>query len=171
LKKAGKYLRIPFWYAEITYVERLMKNIRLGKVWNKGFTLVELLIVIIIIAVLAAIAIPKFANSSLRSKESALRSNLRLTRDAIDLFRADTGSLPAVVADLSVTTAPASGLDATGGAKAIASTDWRGPYLQALPNDPTNAGALGYVTTGATTGKVSANNTGTASDGTAYSTW
>jgi general secretion pathway protein G len=148
-----------------------MNNIRLGKVWNKGFTLVELLIVIIIIAVLAAIAIPKFANSSLRSKESALRSNLRLTRDAIDLFRADTGALPAVTADLSVTTAPTGGLDATGGAKTIAAADWRGPYLQAVPSDPTNAGALGYTTTGATTGKVTANNTGTASDGTQYSTW
>jgi type II secretion system protein G len=148
-----------------------MKNIRLNKVWSRGFTLVELLIVIIIIAVLAAIAIPKFANSSIRSKESALRGNLRLTRDAIDLFRADTGVLPSTIADLAVTTAPTGGLDATGGAKAVAATDWRGPYLQAVPNDPTNAGALGYITTGATTGKVSANNTGTASDGTAYSTW
>lgn len=145
-----------------------MKNFRLGK---KGFTLVELLIVIIIIAVLAAIAIPKFSNSSLRSKESALRGNLRLTRDAIDLFKADTGALPAVTSDLSVTTAPASGLDATGGTKAIAAADWRGPYLQVVPLDPTNAGALGYVTTGATTGKVTANNTGNALDGTAYSTW
>lgn len=145
-----------------------MKNFRLGK---KGFTLVELLIVIIIIAVLAAIAIPKFSNSSLRSKESALRGNLRLTRDAVDLFKADTGALPAVTADLAVTTAPASGLDATGGTKAIAAADWRGPYLQVVPLDPTDAGALGYVTTGATTGKVSAHNTGNALDGTAYSTW
>jgi general secretion pathway protein G len=145
-----------------------MKNIRLG---NKGFTLVELLIVIIIIAVLAAIAIPKFSNSSLRSKEAALRGNLRLTRDATDLFKADTGSLPAVLSDLAATSAPASGLDATGGTKSIASADWRGPYLQVLPADPTDAGALGYVTSGATTGKITAHNTGNALDGTAYSTW
>ena len=144
-----------------------MKNFRL----SKGFTLVELLIVIIIIAVLAAIAIPKFANSSLRSKESALRSNLRLTRDAIDLFKADTGTYPAVASDLAVTTAPATGLDSVGTSKPITATDWRGPYLAALPTDPTNLGALNYVITGATTGKLSANNTGTASDGTLYSTW
>jgi type II secretion system protein G len=148
-----------------------MKNIRPGKVWNKGFTLVELLIVIIIIAVLAAIAIPKFANSSLRSKESALRSNLKISRDAIDIFRTDTGAFPAAMADLAVTAAPASGLDATGGVKAITATDWRGPYVQAVPNDPTNSGTLGYVTTGATTGKVTASNPGNALDGTAYSTW
>ncbi|MEI8282524.1 MAG: prepilin-type N-terminal cleavage/methylation domain-containing protein [Armatimonadota bacterium] len=145
-----------------------MKNLRIG---NKGFTLVELLIVIIIIAVLAAIAIPKFANSSLRSKESALRGNLRLTRDAIDLFKADTGAFPTVLADLAVTTAPANGIDSTGTSKAIAATDWRGPYLQAVSPDPTNAGALGYTVSGANTGKVTANNTGTATDGTLYSTW
>ena len=156
---------------DINCVERLMKNIRFSKVWNKGFTLVELLIVIIIIAVLAAIAIPKFANSSLRSKESALRGNLRLSRDATDLFKNDTGAYPAVMSDLSVTTAPATGLDSTGGSKAITGADWRGPYLQALPADPTDAGALGYVTTGATTGKISAHNTGTATDGSSYTTW
>ena len=148
-----------------------MKNIRLGKVWNKGFTLVELLIVIIIIAVLAAIAIPKFANSSTRSKESALRSNLKIARDAIDIFRTDTGVFPSTLADLAVTTAPANGLDATGGSKVITGTDWRGPYVQAVPNDATDAGAFGYVTTGATTGKVTAHNTGNGTDGTAYSTW
>ena len=148
-----------------------MKNIRFRKVWNKGFTLVELLIVIIIIAVLAAIAIPKFANSSLRSKESALRSNLKISRDSIDIFRTDTGVYPAAMSDLSATSAPASGLDATGGVKSITATDWRGPYLQAVPNDPTDGGALGYTTTGATTGKVTAHNSGNAIDGTAYSTW
>ncbi|MCX6341865.1 MAG: prepilin-type N-terminal cleavage/methylation domain-containing protein, partial [Fimbriimonadales bacterium] len=70
---------------------------------KKGFTLVELLIVIIIIAVLAAIAIPKFSSSSQRSKESSLRANLKLVRNAIDLFRADTGAFPASLAGLTGT--------------------------------------------------------------------
>lgn len=73
---------------------------------RRGFTLVELLIVIIIIAVLAAIAIPKFANSGVRSKESALKANLKLYRNAVELFRNDTGAFPDKLADLTVTTAP-----------------------------------------------------------------
>src|SRR3989442_1565277 len=90
----------------------------------KAFTLVELLIVIIIIAVLAAIAIPKFADSSKRSKEAALKADLKLYRNAIELFKADTGAYPATVADLAATSAPANGVDtSTGSSKAITSTD------------------------------------------------
>ncbi len=45
-----------------------------------GFTLVELLVVIVVLAVLAAIVLPKFMNSSTRSRESALKSDLKLLR-------------------------------------------------------------------------------------------
>lgn len=148
-----------------------MRFPRFSKSTRKGFTLVELLIVIIIIAVLAAIAIPKFANSSGRSKDSALRSNLKIVRNAVDLFRADTGYYPATLSDLAVTAAPANGLDSSGTSKAITATDWRGPYVQTVPTDPVAAAALTYTTTGANTGKVAATATGTANDGTSYSTW
>lgn len=147
-----------------------MKNIPLRKVWKNGFTLVELLIVIIIIAVLAAIAIPKFANSSIRSKESALRGNLKIVRDSVDVFRADTGCYPATLGELAVSSTTV-GLNSTGGGCTYVGTDYRGPYLQAVPNDPTDAQALGYATTGAGTGKVTAHNTGASSDGSLYSTW
>lgn len=119
--------------------ERLMRNIRLGKV-KKGFTLVELLIVIIIIAVLAAIAIPKFANSSTRSKESSLRSNLKIIRDSLELFKADTGCYPGTLVELAATTQPTgnvtTGVTSTGAACTYAGADARVPYLQAVPTDP-----------------------------------
>lgn len=131
---------------------------------RKAFTLVELLIVIIIIAVLAAIAIPKFSNSSTRSKEAALRSNLKLVRNAVELFRADTGLLPSALADLSATTAPANGLNSSAASTAITASDWRGPYLQEVPKD-INGGNFTYVTTaGATLGNVNSAVTG-------YTTW
>ena len=136
---------------------------------KKGFTLVELLIVIIIIAVLAAIAIPKFSNSSQRSKESSLRANLKLVRNAIDLFRADTGAFPANMAGL--TTSTTAGLSAAAAACTIAATDWRGPYLQAVPVDPVSGSAMTYGTAAADVGTVKSTATGNGLDGTAYSTW
>ena len=114
---------------------------------QNAFTLVELLIVIIIIAVLAAIAIPKFSNSTTRSKESALRSNLKLVRNAVELFRADTGVFPAQISDLAATTAPANGLDSAAASTAISSSDWRGPYLQTVPKDFNGSTDFTYGTT------------------------
>ncbi|MBS1726532.1 MAG: prepilin-type N-terminal cleavage/methylation domain-containing protein [Armatimonadetes bacterium] len=146
-----------------------MKNIRLGKVWKQGFTLVELLIVIIIIAVLAAVAIPKFKDSGIRSKESALRSNLKVVRDAIDVFKTDTGTYPAGLSDLSATSAPTAGLDNTGTSKSITASDWRGPYVQDVPVD-INGSAFTYSTASGSVGKINASS-GTALDGSNYNTW
>lgn len=138
---------------------------------RKGFTLVELLIVIIIIAVLAAIAIPKFVNSGLRSKEAALKSDLKLVRNAIELFRNDTSYYPKQLADLAATTAPASGYDATATSKSITATDFKGPYLATIPTDTVSGSAFTYSTTSGSVGAVTSSASGTATDGTSYSTW
>jgi len=57
-----------------------------------GFTLVELLIVAIILAILAAIVVPQFASSTADAQDSALRSNLVGIRGAIDLYTQQHGS-------------------------------------------------------------------------------
>jgi len=132
---------------------------------NRAFSLVELLIVIIIIAVLAAVAIPRFANSTDRSKHSALRANLKLYRNAVELFKADTGAYPSSLADLAAASAPANGLDSTGNSQAITPSDWKGPYLQSVENDPVSGAAFTYSTASGTVGKV------TSSAGAPYNTW
>jgi type II secretion system protein G len=132
---------------------------------RRGFTLVELLVVIIVIAVLAAIAIPKFASSSQRSKESSLRANLKVVRNAVEMFKNDTGFYPSALSDLTATSAPANGKDSTGATKAITASDWKGPYLQALENDPISGSAFNYSTTAPDVGKV------TSSAGSPYDTW
>jgi prepilin-type N-terminal cleavage/methylation domain-containing protein len=54
---------------------------------QSGFTLVELLIVAIILAILAAIIIPQFASTTVDAQESALRANSAAMRSAINLYR------------------------------------------------------------------------------------
>lgn len=102
-----------------------------------GFTLVELLMVIIVIAVVAAIAIPRVGNSTLRNKEAALRANLRLLREAGDRCEADTG-VTVTIPQLASRTAPATGwvrgrMGDNWAVKAINSSDWKGPYIDAVP--------------------------------------
>lgn len=145
--------------------------IRSEQLRRKGFTLVELLIVIIIIAVLAAIAIPKFMNSSTRSKESALKADLKLYRNAVELFKNDTGAYPASLSDLTSSSAPSTGKDATGSDKTITSADWKGPYLQNVEQDPVSGSAFSYSTTSPNVGKVTSSASGNGADGTAYTTW
>jgi len=62
--------------------------------YSAAFTLIELLVVMAILATLLSIAAPRYFDSLERSKEAALRTDLRLLREAIDKHRADTGQLP-----------------------------------------------------------------------------
>lgn len=137
-----------------------------------GFTLIELMVVMVILAVLAAIVLPKFYDQKLHSKEAVLRDHLWQIRGAITRFQYDTGAYPAVLSDLSVSAAPANGLDSSGNTKAITASDWHGPYIVgSVPNDPVSKSAFAYTVTGSTTGTLSSSASGSGLDGTAYSTW
>ena len=65
-----------------------------------GFTLVELLVVLAIIATLLSIAAPRYFQHVERSREAVLRENLATLRDAIDQYHADKGKWPASLAAL-----------------------------------------------------------------------
>ena len=132
---------------------------------KRGFTLVELLVVIVVLAILAAIVLPKFMDSSTRSKESALRTDLKLMRNAISIFQADIGKYPLSPADLAETDkTKVKGADGA----VVSATDWHGPYIETVPTDPIGGAAFTYDKT---TGKVNSSASGNGLDGTAYSTW
>ena len=121
-----------------------------------AFTLVELLIVIIVLAVLAAIVVPKFTQSGDRSKQAARSSNLKVLKGAVGRFYDDTGAYPTTRAALAATSAPATGLSSAGGSRAISSGSWNGPYIERVLNDPVTNTAYIYGTASPTVGQVSA---------------
>lgn len=67
---------------------------------RRGFTLLELMIVLTLIAVLVAIAIPIYRTMILRSRESTLKVNLHTLREVIDQYTADKKKAPQTLQDL-----------------------------------------------------------------------
>jgi general secretion pathway protein G len=61
---------------------------------HRGFTLIELVVVMAIIALLLSLATPRYMHSLQKSKETVLRANLTEVRDAIDKYYGDTGAYP-----------------------------------------------------------------------------
>ncbi|MFJ5446889.1 type II secretion system protein [Methylobacillus methanolivorans] len=68
--------------------------------WMRGFTLVELLVVMAILMLLITVAAPRYFNGVERAKESALKQTLAVVRDAIDKFHADNARYPESLEEL-----------------------------------------------------------------------
>ncbi|MFW2403863.1 MAG: type II secretion system protein [Gammaproteobacteria bacterium] len=86
----------------------------MANIKQAGFTLVELLIVAIILAILAAIVVPQFASTTVDAQEAALKSNLTAIRGAISLYRQQHGEYPAALTSVP---AACTGTDGTGAAE------------------------------------------------------
>ena len=67
---------------------------------SRGFTIIELLVVMTILVILASVGMTQYRNSVRRAEEATLKENLFRMRDAIDQFYADKNKYPADLADL-----------------------------------------------------------------------
>jgi len=95
---------------------------------QRGFTLVEMLLVLVILATLAAVVVPKFAGRSKQAKVTAAKSQISNLEIAIDTFEIDMGYYPKAGNDLR---------DLVEVPNSSNVQDWQGPYLKkGIPPDP-----------------------------------
>lgn len=120
-----------------------------------GFTLVELMVVLAIIALLVSIVAPHYTGRLARAEETVLRENLSVMRDALDKYYADTGQYPQSLDEL------------------VAKR-----YLRSIPSDPVTQSSSTWVLVppidamlGAGVYDVKSGAKGTGSDGKPYEQW
>jgi general secretion pathway protein G len=151
-------LRVPHFSHPLREVGKFAYNGKACRRNSRGFTLLELMIVLSIIMILMAVAVPMYNQSIVQARESVLRSNLSTLRMVISQYTLDKQKAPQGLDDLV-----------------------QGGYLRQLPTDPMTRQTNWEVTQEdvlmavdqqepGITDVHSASN-GTASDGTAYSTW
>ena len=126
---------------------------------ERGFTLIELMIVMAIIAILASIAIPSFINAVKHAREAVLREDLHTMRQAIDSYTVDKEKAPQSLDDLV-----------------------QAGYLKQIPVDPMTGSSDTWMPDSSDTlmdidqtdggiNNVHSGSQGTATDGSLYSTW
>jgi general secretion pathway protein G len=133
---------------------------------TKGFTLVEILIVVVILGILAAIVIPQFTDASTSARESSLCSDLQMMRSQIELYKVQHMDTMAGITDgATFISHMTTWTDKDGNILAAAQPGVSfGPYMQKVPVNPfaptATAVAADGINGNVASGAAAGNNTG-----------
>ncbi|MEM7233850.1 MAG: type II secretion system major pseudopilin GspG [Planctomycetota bacterium] len=103
-----------------------MQRIRKHSARELGFTLVEIMVVVIVLAILASVIVPQFGNTAYNSKVSTAKGHIAVLENALERFNMNMDRYPTSSEGLKVLVErPAEG-----------ASSWDGPYIKALKSDP-----------------------------------
>jgi prepilin-type N-terminal cleavage/methylation domain-containing protein len=115
---------------------------------QKGFTLVEILVVVIILGIMAAMVIPQFSSATESARASMLMDDLRVMRSQLEVFKAQHNGVPPGFPDCDPTKVPTEGVmleqvtkssNSAGATAAVNTAGYPyGPYMREVPANPFN---------------------------------
>lgn len=119
---------------------------------QRGFTLIELMLVVAMIGILSAIAVPLYGNMQAHARLAKARADVRALATAVSAYSGHMGSLPTA---LSVLTSVATNTSLAAGAQTA------GPFMNAIPTPPAGWGSAYTYTNGSDVFSISASGDGT----------